>query len=257
LRSLRLRARFARSLGGDFNYYHSRSIDWADSGAPVEGKPWTSHICPAKAMSYNMILAFWEALGPTNWSPDPEVPISRENGPVWWTSPVLNRECQSMGTHVGSYEASRAAAESHEGGRCHWMSWCSDDMTCKYSKWWHSTGVCRIDGNAKFLGEGCSSDDQCDNYLTKEKGGVDLECSSGKCFFADGNTCANDVGLEFINDDEYRADGASAGADAFAWLTVLGGGGGLVGAGAFFLRQPARNLKNAQDKHTKMTDDTL
>jgi len=35
-------------IRGDFNYYHSRSIDWADSAAPVDGKPWTNHICPAK-----------------------------------------------------------------------------------------------------------------------------------------------------------------------------------------------------------------
>jgi hypothetical protein len=240
----------------DFNFYHSRSIDWADSAAPVDGKPWTNHICPGKSMSYNMILGFWEALGPNNWAADPDVPIERENGPVWWTSPKINRICEAnTGQHVGAWKASRAGAKTVEGESCSWFSWCGDGLECN-RKWWQYSGVCRLNNDVKFLYESCSNNGQCDNGVT-EKLDVDLTCSSGRCQFADGIECSGEASMgseDFYNDDEMRADGHNAGSTAGGWLVV---GGGTIGAAAgLFMWRPDRNLKSA-NKHTKMEDGTL
>ena len=134
--------------------YKALSIDWADFAKPVDGAPWSSRICPAKSLSYNMILAFWEALDGTNWYVDPETPITRENGPLWWSAFTIHRSCEGMGVHVGAREASRAHANENPkvGEYCSWVTWCDDAFSCS-RKWWQWNGYCQIDKYYKFFGE--------------------------------------------------------------------------------------------------------
>jgi len=202
-------------------------------------------------MSYNMILAFWEALGPTNWVADDVSAIQRQNGPVWWDSPVINRVCESMGVHVGAEHASRAGMEKYLGDSCSWFNWCGSGTECA-RRWWQYSGTCKFDSNVKFLGESCNSGNSIANSLT-EKADVDLKCQEGRVNFADGVVCDYDTEAEYWNDDEYRADGHSAGATAGGWL-VVGGLGGIGAAGAFFLRGTDMGGKKGVPKHQMMKD---
>ncbi len=81
-------------------------------------------------MSYNMILAFWEAMDATNWYVDLKTPLKSQNGPKWWDDFTLHRACQSLGVHVGAYEASRAFANKKQGAYCSWSTWCSAGLAC-------------------------------------------------------------------------------------------------------------------------------
>jgi hypothetical protein len=79
-------------IRGDLQYYHSRSLNWADSALPVDGKAHTNHICPGRSMSFNMIVAFWEALDAIMWCVDPSTEIKKENGPTCWSSFTLTKK---------------------------------------------------------------------------------------------------------------------------------------------------------------------
>lgn len=86
-------------IRGDLDYYHERSLNWADSALPVDGKPFSNRVCPARSMSYSMIIAFWEALDATQWCVDPDTPIVEETGPTFWSDFKLIRgECDSKGS---------------------------------------------------------------------------------------------------------------------------------------------------------------
>ncbi|GMI14184.1 hypothetical protein TrVE_jg9327 [Triparma verrucosa] len=223
--------------------YKALSIDWADSAQPVADKPWSSRICPAKSLSYNMILSFWEALDATNWYVDPDTEITRENGPLWWSAFTIHRSCEGMGVHVGAREASRAHANENlnVGNYCSWFNWCGSGFECK-RKWWQYSGSCQINSYFKFFGEGCSKNDQCDNFLT-DSAGVDLACRFGKCAFLDGNVCEEDGNVEFADYTELPPSDQAA--TAGAW-TVVAGTGGLSAAAVFFLRKPERHLRHAK-----------
>ncbi|GMI32150.1 hypothetical protein TeGR_g7866 [Tetraparma gracilis] len=228
--------------GGDgLAYYHQHSIDWADSGLPVDGAPWSARICPGKSLSYNMILAFWEAMDPTNWYVDPDSTIERENGPVWWTSYQLHRRCEIFGTHVGLQEAQRAYSSDQQGAYCNWFQWCGEDLSC--NRGWGWSGSCKFAGDTKFFGESCSSNDQCVHSFT-ERAGVDLACRFGKCGFADGNECEDDHTIEFS--DWTDLPESEVGATVGAYMTVSAGAVGLGAAGAFFLRKPKAAMKHAR-----------
>ncbi|GMI18662.1 hypothetical protein TrLO_g4563 [Triparma laevis f. longispina] len=223
--------------------YKALSIDWADSAQPVVDKPWSSRICPAKSLSYNMILSFWEAMDGTNWYVDPDTEITRENGPLWWSAFIIHRSCEGMGTHVGAREASRAHANENlnVGAYCSWFSWCGSGFECKRN-WWQYSGSCQIDSDLKFFGESCSKNNQCDNFLT-DSAGVDLACRFGKCAFLDGNVCEEDVNVEFADYTELPPSDQAA--TAGAW-TAVGGMGAISGAAVFFLRKPERHLRHAK-----------
>jgi len=279
--ALEFRIRHSAPDGGDgLEFYKSHSIDWADSAKPVDGKPWSSRICPAKSMSYNMVLAFWEAMDPTNWcvrersertriywselsSPparflplplalahprfarryvDPETEISRENGPVWWTNYDLHRRCETFGTHVGLEKASRAFSSDKQGGYCSWSDWCDDGLECN-RKWWQWSGSCKFDDNIKFFGESCSNNNQCANTFVEEAD-VFLACRFGKCGFADGVECDDDHTIEFADYTDLPA-GDKAGT-AGAWSTIVGGGFVVSGAGALFMRRPKKEMRHAK-----------
>jgi hypothetical protein len=245
--ALEFRIRKEAPDGGDgLAYYHTHSIDWADSGVPVDGKPWSSRICPAKSMSYNMILAFWEAMDATNWYVDPDSKIERENGPVWWTNYELHRRCETLGTHVGLSDASRAHSSDLQGDYCSWSSWCGEGLECN-RKWYSWSGSCKFQSNIKFYGESCSKNTECDNVFT-DKANVDLACRYGKCGFQDGVECEDDHTIEFADYTDLPA-GDQAGT-AGAWSTIVGGGFVVSGAGVFFLRRP----KHAGLKHAKMSN---
>lgn len=225
--------------------YHETSTDWADSGAPVADAPWSSRICPAKSMSYNMALVFWEALDATNWYVDADTEISRENGPVWWSPFTIHRSCEAMGVHVGAFEASRAHANRNSGESCSWFSWCGDGFECN-RKWWQYSGKCALDGSSRFLEESCSSNDQCDNVHVQNAGGVnvDLACRFNVCAFVDGNECLNDPGVtsQWFDDEPTVEPQGTAG----AWVGVAGVGGGIGAAAVFMLKKPERHLKHAK-----------
>ncbi|GMH46403.1 hypothetical protein TrRE_jg6628 [Triparma retinervis] len=230
----------------DLAFYHQNSIDWADTAVTAdpgnENPKHSSRICPAKSMSYNMILAFWEAMDPTNWSVDPESDISRENGPIWWSSFEINRKCTGLNKHVGSDEAVRSYSKPLEGDRCNWFSWCDDGFECN-RKWWQYSGSCVIDSDYKFLNEGCKVNDNC-NHVFTENAKVHLACRFGKCGFADGDVCDEDENIEFADYSELPVIDTNAETGG-AWTVSLGVP--AIGAAAIFmLRKPERHLKHAK-----------
>jgi hypothetical protein len=87
-------------IRGDLQYYHTRSLNWAESALPLDGQAHTNHVCPGRSMSFNMILAFWESLDATMWCVDPATEIKRENGPTFWSDFTLTkkvgRKCDSL-----------------------------------------------------------------------------------------------------------------------------------------------------------------
>eukprot|EP00549_Striatella_unipunctata_P004041 CAMPEP_0118712890 /NCGR_PEP_ID=MMETSP0800-20121206/25142_1 /TAXON_ID=210618 ORGANISM="Striatella unipunctata, Strain CCMP2910" /NCGR_SAMPLE_ID=MMETSP0800 /ASSEMBLY_ACC=CAM_ASM_000638 /LENGTH=483 /DNA_ID=CAMNT_0006618141 /DNA_START=161 /DNA_END=1615 /DNA_ORIENTATION=+ len=67
--------------------YRERMISWADTALPVEGKPETSHVCPARSFSFNMLLGFLSALDVESWMEGPDgkptvKPLG--TGPFFW-----------------------------------------------------------------------------------------------------------------------------------------------------------------------------
>lgn len=68
-------------------------------------------------------------------------------------------------------------------GKC-WARWgCGDGYTCQGRSWWGG-GTCKIDSDARFLGESCSNSPQC-NKVSGEK--VRMACGrvSKKCMLAE------------------------------------------------------------------------
>lgn len=57
--------------------YQEKSLNWANAAVGIPGKPGTSHVCPAKSLSFNMMLAFLKAMDPTSWTSTTAKPISR------------------------------------------------------------------------------------------------------------------------------------------------------------------------------------
>lgn len=72
-------------IRGDLSYYHARTLNWADSALPVDGIPGSNHVCPARSMSYSMVVAFWEALNAEQWCVDSATPIVKESGPTFFS----------------------------------------------------------------------------------------------------------------------------------------------------------------------------
>lgn len=67
--------------------YQDTLINWADRAYPVSGKPETSHICPGRSLSYNMLLGFFSAMGVDQWVAGPDGPpdVGRSSlGPFFW-----------------------------------------------------------------------------------------------------------------------------------------------------------------------------
>jgi len=54
-------------IRGDLNYYHSRSVNFADQAGPIDGLPGTNRVCPARSLAVNMIAAFWDAAELNAW----------------------------------------------------------------------------------------------------------------------------------------------------------------------------------------------
>eukprot|EP00542_Grammatophora_oceanica_P010718 CAMPEP_0194043408 /NCGR_PEP_ID=MMETSP0009_2-20130614/15044_1 /TAXON_ID=210454 /ORGANISM="Grammatophora oceanica, Strain CCMP 410" /LENGTH=723 /DNA_ID=CAMNT_0038687601 /DNA_START=102 /DNA_END=2273 /DNA_ORIENTATION=- len=79
-------------IRGDLEYYHSRSLNWAEAGGtPVEGAPWSRRDCPAKEMSIAMMSAFMEALVLEEWCVDRDEELVLQKGPTYFDSFVLVR----------------------------------------------------------------------------------------------------------------------------------------------------------------------
>lgn len=76
--------------------YRAILINWADKAIPVPGKPETSRVCPARSLSFNLLLAFLSELDITSWMEGegglPTVQPSG-SGPTFWgtvTNPDFN-----------------------------------------------------------------------------------------------------------------------------------------------------------------------
>jgi hypothetical protein len=79
-------------IRGNLEYYHTRSLNWAESALPVNLPAHTNHVCPARSLSFNMILGFLEAVDAAMWCVDPATEIIRENGPTFWSDFTLTRK---------------------------------------------------------------------------------------------------------------------------------------------------------------------
>ena len=75
-------------MRGDVEYYRERTLNWADTALPLEGKPYTAHLCPARSLSFNLVLAFVDAMDLETWipadggSPPTEPPVG--SGTDFW-----------------------------------------------------------------------------------------------------------------------------------------------------------------------------
>ena len=234
-------------IRGDLAFYKANSIDWADTALPVDGKPWSSRVCPGKSLSYNMILSFWESMDATNWYADPaNPPVATGKGPNFWNDFTVKRMCEGMGVHVGAYEASRSFANKKQGAYCSWSTWCGEGFECSRA-WYQYSGTCKVNKDYKFFGETCSSNAQCANSIVKASS-ADLACRFGKCGFQDGNVCAEDETIVFADYTHLPASDQAGTGKVWAGIGVAGGS---VGAAAvFFFKRPQRNLK-----HSKMDTD--
>jgi len=77
--------------------YHSSILDWADVALGEDDAPWSARICPAKSLSFQMILAFLEAMNPNEWAvSDESEEIKRLEGFKWWTQFTLVRKWYSV-----------------------------------------------------------------------------------------------------------------------------------------------------------------
>lgn len=69
------------------NQYRDLLVNWADKAFPVVGKPETSHVCPARSLSFNLLFAFLSQLDITSWMEGeggkPTVQPSG-SGPTFW-----------------------------------------------------------------------------------------------------------------------------------------------------------------------------
>lgn len=71
---------------GSLAEYKDTLLNWANAALPLAGKPHTSHVCPAKAFSFNLVLSFLLALDPTQWSaPEPPTVPDVGNGPGFFS----------------------------------------------------------------------------------------------------------------------------------------------------------------------------
>lgn len=52
---------------GDIDYYRLRTLNWSDKALPLAGQPNTARICPARSLSFNLVLAFLDAMGIYGW----------------------------------------------------------------------------------------------------------------------------------------------------------------------------------------------
>eukprot|EP00549_Striatella_unipunctata_P004264 CAMPEP_0118702748 /NCGR_PEP_ID=MMETSP0800-20121206/18091_1 /TAXON_ID=210618 ORGANISM="Striatella unipunctata, Strain CCMP2910" /NCGR_SAMPLE_ID=MMETSP0800 /ASSEMBLY_ACC=CAM_ASM_000638 /LENGTH=482 /DNA_ID=CAMNT_0006604039 /DNA_START=72 /DNA_END=1520 /DNA_ORIENTATION=- len=90
---------YDRTVFGDDAWYYNVSrfetldqyrqyvINWADRALPLEGKPETSHVCPGKSLSFNLLLGYLSALDIESWKEGPlGKPTVRDSGagPLFW-----------------------------------------------------------------------------------------------------------------------------------------------------------------------------
>ena len=80
---------------GDVDYYRERMLNWADTALPLAGRPETARLCPARSLSYNLVLAFMDALDVQSWemadgAAPPNVPRPG-GGPNFWSAFTISR----------------------------------------------------------------------------------------------------------------------------------------------------------------------
>mmetsp|Transcript_34214 Transcript_34214/g.41288 ORF Transcript_34214/g.41288 Transcript_34214/m.41288 type:complete len:519 (-) Transcript_34214:241-1797(-) len=72
--------------------FHEKSVFWADTALPLQKKPWTARLCPAKSLSFNMISAFIEVMDLTTWKENKRKPVKEGPGTVFWSTFELRRK---------------------------------------------------------------------------------------------------------------------------------------------------------------------
>lgn len=73
-------------IRGDISYYRSKTLNWADAAMPLDGRPETASFCPARSLSFNLMLAFLEAMDLEMWEAVGDIPKPPRlgAGPGWW-----------------------------------------------------------------------------------------------------------------------------------------------------------------------------
>jgi hypothetical protein len=76
-----------------FDEYKDTLLNWADAATAVPGKPESAHQCPAKALSFQMVLAFLMELDATQWKPNFRLKDPGPgNGPFFWRRYTIRRK---------------------------------------------------------------------------------------------------------------------------------------------------------------------
>ena len=54
-------------IRGSLEFYHSRSLNFADAAGPLHGKPGSNRLCPGRSASVSMATQFLKAMDLSQW----------------------------------------------------------------------------------------------------------------------------------------------------------------------------------------------